>query len=398
MSKVVFYGVPLYAHTIQTLPLVRELVDRGEEVIYYSNKKFEDEIKLSGAQFHEYLSEYNDDPSEMIWKIHEYMPIVRRIIQQELIRLKDISPEYLIHDRNALWAPIIAEILRLPSVCTISSIVLNRTVTQLHPRMKLLKMYSNRIHLVPQFFYSVRAMWTMMNIKREFSFRGDINPITNANLVLVNTSKAFQPYPESIDERYKFIGWIPSTQYRKESAFPWEKITKEKLIYVSLGTTFNRNSRFYKDCFDALQGLDCQVIISTGKSQNLDLPVEVPDNFLLVDWVPQLEILQRANVFVTQGGTSSVSESLNYGCPVVVVPQMAEQHIIGYWVEKIKVGKHFEGGKFNADMLKSAVEAVMKDQQYRQNSIKIGDSFRSSGGVTYGVDEIFNLKNSFGIP
>lgn len=397
MSKVVFYSVPLYAHTIQTLPLARELVDRGEEVFYYSNRRFEDEIKLTGAEYHEYLAEYYDDPSDMIWNIHQFMPKVRDIINQELINLKEINPDYLIYDRNALWAPFIAEILGLPTVCTHSSIVLNRTVTKLHPRKKLLKMYSSRFHLIPQFFYSISAMRTMMKIKKEFSYQGDINPITNADLVLVNTSKAFQPFIDSIGERYRFMGWIPSTQYRKEVAFPWEKISEKKLIYVSLGTTFNRNNNFYKDCFDALKGLDCQVLMSTGRSQNLDLPVQVPENFTLVEWVPQLDVLQRADLFVTQGGTSSVCESLNYGCPVVVVPQMAEQHIIGYWVEKIKVGKHLEGGNFTADTLRSAVETVMNDPQYRQNSIKIGDSFRASGGVAYGVDEIFKLKDAFGI-
>jgi len=395
MSKVVFYGVPLYAHSIQTFPLVRELVDRGEEVVYYSNRKFEEEIKLAGAEFREYLSEYYDDPSDMIWHMHKYMPKVREIIRQELVNLKKINPDYLIHDRNALWAPIIAEKFNLPTVCSLSSIALNRSVKRLHPRMKLLKMYSSRFHLIPQFFYSVSAIRTIINIKKEFIFQGDINPISNAELVLVNTSKEFQPFCDSFEDRFKFIGWIPSTQYRKESTFPWEKISNKKLVYVSLGTTFNRNDKFYRDCFDALKGLECQVVISTGQSKNLNLPTDVPNNFILADWVPQLDILQRADVFITQGGSSSVSESLNFGCPVVVIPQMAEQHIIGYWVEQIKVGKHFEGGKVNASRLRSAVETVMNDPQYRQNSLRIGESFRSSGGVAYGVDEIFKLKETF---
>lgn len=397
MSKVVFYGVPLYAHTIQTLPLVKELIDRGEEVIYYSSRKFKEEIELTGADFREYLNEYNEDPSEMIWKANLYMPIVRKIIHQEFANIKELNPDYIIHDRNALWAPFIAEKYGLLKVCTLSAIALNRSVKQLHPRLKLLKMYLGRLKLFPQLFYSISAMRQMLRIKREFMFQGDINPITNADLILVNTSKEFQPFSETFGEHFKFIGWVPSTKYRKDYDFPWEKITKDNLVYISLGTTFNRNSRFYEYCFTAFKDLDCQVLISTGQSKSLGLPVEVPDNILLADWVPQLKILERADVFVTQGGSSSVSESINFGCPVVVVPQMAEQHIIGYWVEEIKVGKHLEGGKVRIQQLKNSVETVLNDPIYRQNCVKIGDSFRSSGGVKYGVDEIFKLKYNFGI-
>lgn len=397
MSKVIFYGVPLYAHTIQTFPLVEELINRGEEVIYYSSRNFKEEIELTGAEYREYLSEYLEDPSEMIWKAHRYMPIVQSIIQQELINLREAQPDYIIHDRNALWAPIIAEKLNLATVCTLSAIGLNREVKKLHPRMKRLKMYSGRLNLIPQLFYSISAMRQMLNIKRKFSFEGDINPITNADIVLVNTSKEFQPYSDTFGERFKFIGWVPSTKYRKETSFNWDTLTNERIIYVSLGTTFNRNNIFYKHCFKAFEDLDCQVLISTGRSKNLDLPSSIPENFILADWVPQLEILQRADLFITQGGSSSVSESLNFGCPVIVVPQMAEQHIIGFWVEKIKVGKHLEGGKFNAKLLRSVVETVINDPIYRKNSIKIGDSFRESGGVSYGVDEIFKLKENKGI-
>jgi MGT family glycosyltransferase len=398
LSKAVFLGVPLYAHMIQTLPLTEELVKRGEQVLYYSNKRFENEIKLTGADFREYLEEYYDDPSEMIWRVHRYMPKVREIIHDELDFLRDFKPDYIIYDRIALWAPFIVELLGLKSICTHSSIVLNKSVKTLHPRWKLLKMYSNRFYLLPQLFYSISAMRTMMNTTREFKFKGSIDPKSNADLVLVNTSKEFQPFVETMQDNIKFMGWIPSQKYRVEDkAFPWERITHKKLIYISLGTTFNRNNHFFQVCFEAFKDMDCQVVISTGGGKKLDIPDNVPGNFVLAEWVPQLEILQRVDVFVTQGGTTSVCESLNYGVPVVVVPQMAEQHLIGYWVEQIKVGKHLEGGKITLPKLKSTVEQVLMDPQYRQNAIKIGDSFRSSGGAKYGVDEIFKFKQSNGI-
>jgi UDP:flavonoid glycosyltransferase YjiC (YdhE family) len=40
MARALFLGLPLHGHTNPTLPLVRELVDRGEEIIYYSVDAF----------------------------------------------------------------------------------------------------------------------------------------------------------------------------------------------------------------------------------------------------------------------------------------------------------------------------------------------------------------------
>jgi len=42
MSKILFFNIPAYGHTNPTLPLVAELVHRGEQVIYYSSEAFAD--------------------------------------------------------------------------------------------------------------------------------------------------------------------------------------------------------------------------------------------------------------------------------------------------------------------------------------------------------------------
>ena len=47
--------------------------------------------------------------------------------------------------------------------------------------------------------------------------------------------------------------------------FPWEKLTHPTVIYVSMGTLFNKDPGFFETCFAALESLDCQVVVSTGK-------------------------------------------------------------------------------------------------------------------------------------
>ncbi|WP_256890982.1 hypothetical protein [Cylindrospermopsis raciborskii] len=54
MSRVVFFNVSAPGHIIPTLGLVKELIDRGEEVIYYEVPRFEEEILSFGAEFRPY--------------------------------------------------------------------------------------------------------------------------------------------------------------------------------------------------------------------------------------------------------------------------------------------------------------------------------------------------------
>ena len=44
MATGLFFGLPVHGHTNPTLPLVRELVRRGERIIYFSTPEFAAEV------------------------------------------------------------------------------------------------------------------------------------------------------------------------------------------------------------------------------------------------------------------------------------------------------------------------------------------------------------------
>lgn len=54
MSKIVFVEMPAYGHVNPTLPVVQELVRRGEQVIYYVAEEFRPQIEQVGATFRPY--------------------------------------------------------------------------------------------------------------------------------------------------------------------------------------------------------------------------------------------------------------------------------------------------------------------------------------------------------
>ena len=67
MSKIVFFCIPAHGHTNPTLGVVRELIERGHEVLYYSYNSFKEKIEGAGATFvscDEFDAERHIDPKD----------------------------------------------------------------------------------------------------------------------------------------------------------------------------------------------------------------------------------------------------------------------------------------------------------------------------------------------
>ena len=111
------------------------------------------------------------------------------------------------------------------------------------------------------------------------------------------------------------------------------------LYYISLGTLFNEHPEFYRHCFAAFANSMYQVVLSVGHKTPLSSLGDIPPKFIVQNYVPQLEILQRANVFISHGGMNSVSEALYYGVPLLVIPQSADQPWVAKRVAQLGAGK-----------------------------------------------------------
>ena len=113
-----------------------------------------------------------------------------------------------------------------------------------------------------------------------------------------------------------------------------------------------------------------------------------PRNFSVQSFVRQLDVLQRASVFVTHGGMNSVSESLSYGVPLVVIPQMSEQELVGRRVEPLGAGLYLARPKAAAATLRESVERVLGNERFRKQAGVVRESFLAAGGVTRAADAI----------
>ena len=135
---------------------------------------------------------------------------------------------------------------------------------------------------------------------------------------------------------------------------------------------------------EALSDERYQVIMAIGKRLEPSALGPVPSHIHVVKYAPQLEVLQRASVFISHGGMNSTTEALCNGVPLLLFPQSADQPVIAGRIEELKVG-HLLRERTPAQIRK-AVDGVLADPGIRERCREVGRSFIESGGYKRGAD------------
>ncbi len=94
------------------------------------------------------------------------------------------------------------------------------------------------------------------------------------------TVKEFQPFGDTFNETYKFVGPSISAQVKNED-FDFISIEEKSPIYISLGTVFNEALDFYKLCMKAFENSDYTIVMSIGNKTNISDLGEIPKNFIV---------------------------------------------------------------------------------------------------------------------
>lgn len=402
MPKILVFNIPGHGHVNPTLPVVRELVDRGEQVVYYLTDEFEAKIGRTGAVFRRLdMPDRWDPPSDMnrggranlsgapqimAAFFPQMMARSLRMVPELIDRVRAEDADYVIYDHMCLWGRVLAELLGLPAVTFRPSYALNE-------HSPLARRISSifQEQLPPP---AVEAMNDFQDLSRQLQDRYGLAPLHLTDLFthgealnIVALPREFQPDSDTFDERYVFVG--PSISPRGDaSGFPLDRLSRRPTLYISLGTVFNANPEFFAACFDAFANSQWQVVLSVGTRVEPSDIGQAPENFLVRPHVPQLEVLEHTDVFVTHGGMNSVMEAIYYGVPMVVVPQQPEQATTAARVTELDLGIGLEPVQVTAEELRNAVATIDGDPGYRSRIAHMQKAARDAGGYLRAADVI----------
>jgi MGT family glycosyltransferase len=386
MSKILFVNGNLHGHVNPTLPVVKELVTQGDEVYYFSTREFRTKLEASGAifldygeKFDEFIHNFRPHGTHPFYTMMEYMLAFDRIIIPIVVsKTVDIRFDYMIHDVMFGGGHILGDKLKLPTIASCSSFVMEKPPL---PGRMLEPGFHPQLDYLYEEMKKAEKEWGINDLKISDIF------FLDAPLVLVYTSRLFQPQSDSLDERFRFVG--PSITDRKETIdFPIHNTSEQKLIYISLGTINNHQTAFYQKCFEAFSETNYQVILSVGNKTDISSLGTVPDNFIVRNYIPQLEILKKTDVFISHGGLNSISEALYYGVPVIVIPIANDQPAVAKRVSELGAGLELRLEEITPTLLRDSTSTIISNHNYRSHSQELGESFIRAGGYQAAVHEI----------
>ena len=396
MTNVLVIHFPAEGHINPTLAIISELIQRGETVVAYCVEDFRKKIEVTGAEFRSFenflpkinIMERINEKGNHILMLSQMIEASERIVNQIIEETKGEKFDYIIYDNHFPAGRIIANILGLPNISSCTTFAYNPHVSFYDEQeLRVVKeddpLYQSCLskiqRLKEQYGLECNSPYDIMN------HPGDIT--------IVYTSKEYQPNSDFFDESYKFVG--PSLSTRKETeSFPIEELQNKKVVFISMGTIFNEQLELYEKCFKAFKNIDATIILVVGKKINIEQFENIPPNFKVYNYVPQLEILKYTDVFVTHGGMNSSSEALYFGVPLVVVPVTGDQPLVAKRIVEVGAGISLNRKELSAKLLLDAVRQVMDDVGFKEKSLNVGESLRNAGGYKKVIEEIdeFMLK------
>lgn len=390
MSKIVFFCIPAHGHTNPTLGVVRELVSRGHEVWYYSYNIMREKIESAGATFIS-CDDYDTEQklcAKDATRVGKDLAFSTKILVDTTLALDDkvckemaeLKPDCIVADSMALWGKAVALKLGIPFVSSTTTFAFNQHSA---------KIIKQGIGDLFKMLFSIPK--TTKQIKRLQSKGYPVNNILdiignddNTNTI-VYTSPEFQPCSETFSEKYAFVGPLirPATETIEKK--------RDKLIYISMGTVNNDMMPFYKTCISALANTNYQVIMSVGNLVSVKDFAKLPENISVFPHVDQIAVLEKADVFVSHCGMNSVSESLYFEVPLVMLPQTQEQKGVAERVSQLKAGIKLD--KLDGALVLNAINKILSDSTYKQNAKKIAEGFKNSSGAKGAADKIIQVCN-----
>lgn len=142
-------------------------------------------------------------------------------------------------------------------------------------------------------------------------FHGGIS----ADLALVGTFPQLE-YPRRWPAGVELTGPLSFEQPHGEIELP---PGEEPLVLVAPSTAHDSDSRLVRTALAALAEEPVRVVATTNRVVP-QLPIEVPGNAVLVDWLSYSQVMPAASLVVSHGGHGTVARGLGAGTPLLVTP------------------------------------------------------------------------------
>lgn len=193
-------------------------------------------------------------------------------------------------------------------------------------------------------------------------------------------------YPADLvpDERrallppHTFIGASVRTEPLDPNVDQWLASSDEPFVYVSFGSFLSVRDDVLSTVVAALKAAGLRAAVAHG-SADVSTLGEMPEHWLVGEFLPQVTLMEAAAVAVTHGGNNSVTEALHFGVPLVVLPFSTDQFAGAEALERAGFGVAFAPNEASVEEIAQGVLAMLDLPPHRRSALEeLGLSVRQS--------------------
>ena len=147
----------------------------------------------------------------------------------------------------------------------------------------------------------------------------------HGELLLLNyPAELSPPARTAILPPHRFLGSAVREEARDAEVDAWLAASDDPFVYVSFGSFLSVRADVLARVCAAIRQVGLRGAIAIGSADRVELG-ELPAEWLVREFLPQVTLLERAAAAVTHGGNNSVTESMTMGVPLVVLPFSTDQ-------------------------------------------------------------------------
>jgi MGT family glycosyltransferase len=387
-AHIAMFSIAAHGHVNPSLEVIRELVARGHRVTYAIPPLFAEKVAETGAEprlWNSTLPGPDADPeawgTTLLDNVEPFLNDAVQALPQLIEAYEGDEPDLVLHDITSYPARVLAHRWGVPAV----SLSPNLVAWEGYEQEVAEPMWEEpRKTERGRAYYARFHAWLEENgiTRHPDPFLG--RPARS--LVLI--PKALQPHADRVDEAvHTFVG---ACQGDRAAEGEWRRPDgAEKVVLVSLGSSFTKRPAFYRECVKAFGDLPgWHVVLQVGKHVDRAELGDVPANVDVRTWVPQLAVLRQADLFVTHAGAGGSQEGLATATPMIAVPQAVDQFGNADMLQALGVARHLPTEDATAEALRTAALALVDDPEVAARLKEIQAQMAQEGGTRRAADLI----------
>ena len=409
MSKFLVGTMPVAGHVNPAIPIVKQLVQQGHEVWWYTGEGLKEKIEATGAHHVPIrngidFTRLETIPADWIaqkdslkginqFKFYLKHGFIDAAVNQlqDLTEILEVFPADVLlcdvfflgmswlHEKTGLpWAAFGMSALPFNSQDTAPFGLGVKPDDSFLGRLKIkgLNWLSRNILMNNVVVYLDQVRQSVgLPVKKQDFFGAALSPF----LYLQGTTPSFEYPRKDLPPQIHFTGtFVPPASVEFKPPSWWSDLDHDRPnIFVTQGTIATDAGNLLVPTINALSDEEMLVIVTTGGQSVKELNLKsIPANTRIEPFIPYSHLLPHIDVMVTNAGFNGVQIALTNGVPMVTAGQTEEKPEICARVEWSGVGINLKTSTPTPSQIRNAVKTVLASPAYKQSVLKIREEIK----------------------